>query len=61
MALTKASIGAGASANAASPAPGVTKGSTGPGGWEPTVLWLLGLTLGEIVAVALLSRFLLKG
>jgi hypothetical protein len=34
--------------------------ASGPGGWHPTVLFLLCLTLGEIVAVALLSRHLLK-
>jgi hypothetical protein len=59
MALTKSSIGAGASANAAAPA-GLTKSGSGPGGWEPSVLWLLGLVIGEVVLVAFLSRHLLK-
>ena len=35
-------------------------GGAGPGGWEPSVLYLLGLTLAEIVAVAFLSKHLLK-
>lgn len=34
--------------------------STGPGGWHPTILYLLGLVIAEIVLVALLSRYLLK-
>jgi hypothetical protein len=32
----------------------------GPGGWEPSVLYMLGLTVLEVAAVALLSRHLLK-
>ena len=36
------------------------RGLKAPGGWEPSVLYMLGLTLAEIVAVALLSRHLLK-
>jgi hypothetical protein len=31
-----------------------------PGGWHPTVLYMLGLVVLEIVAVAFLSRHLLK-
>jgi hypothetical protein len=31
-----------------------------PGGWHPTVLYMGGLVAGEIVAVAILSRHLLK-
>jgi hypothetical protein len=52
-------IAAGASANAASPV-GLSKGGTGPGGWEPTVLWLMGLCILEIFAVAILSAVLLR-
>lgn len=61
MALTKASIAAGGSANASAPAGLSRGGGPGPGGWEPTVLWLLGLSVAEIVIVAILSRSLLKG
>lgn len=31
-----------------------------PGGWHPTVLYMLGLIIAEIVIVAVLSRHLLK-
>jgi hypothetical protein len=31
-----------------------------PGGWHPTVLYMLGLVVMEIIAVAILSRHLLK-
>lgn len=34
--------------------------SAGPGGWHPTILYLLGLVLAEIVIVGILSRNLLK-
>jgi hypothetical protein len=33
---------------------------TAPGGWHPTVLYMLGLVLLEIVAVGFLSRHLLR-
>jgi hypothetical protein len=33
---------------------------SGPGGWHPTVLYMLGLVLLEIVVVAWLSRHLLS-
>jgi len=56
MALTKSTIGAGASANAAAPATPARAG-----GWEPGVLYLLGLTIAEVLIVAWLSRHLLKG
>jgi hypothetical protein len=59
MALTKTSIGAGASANAAAPA-GLSKSGGTVGGWEPSVLWLLALIIAEVFAVAFLSRHLLK-
>jgi hypothetical protein len=34
--------------------------SAGPGGWHPTVLYMVALILLEIVAVAWLSRHLLS-
>ena len=59
MALTKSTIGAGASANMAAPAVPGMAGTLA--GWEPGVLYLLGLTIAEVLIVALLSRHLLKG
>jgi hypothetical protein len=41
------------SAQAAAPNQGVK----GPGGWHPTILYLLGLILAEIVVVGWLLRF----
>lgn len=41
-------------------APSSGSGATGPGGWHPTILYMLGLVVAEIVAVAMLSRYLLK-
>jgi hypothetical protein len=52
-----ASVGTGASANKAG---GAGRQVKSPGGWHPTVLYMLGLTVLEIVAVAMLSRHLLK-
>lgn len=49
---------AGASAIPASPVRSPSAGSGG--GWHPTVLYLLGLVIAEIIAVALLSHWLLK-
>ncbi len=34
--------------------------SSGPGGWHPTVLYMVALVLAEIVLVAWLSRRLLS-
>jgi hypothetical protein len=34
--------------------------AAGPGGWEPTVLWMLGLVIAEIFAIGFLSRHLLS-
>lgn len=52
-----ASAGMGSSANrsaaAASP-------SSGPGGWHPTILYMLALIIAEIIIVGFLSRTLLK-
>lgn len=39
---------------------GATGGVKAPGGWHPTVLYMLGLVVLEIVAVGILSRHLLK-
>jgi hypothetical protein len=50
-----ASVGQGATANAAGAAR-----MTGPGGWHPTVLYMLGLIIIEIIAVGFLSRTLLR-
>ena len=33
-------------------------GSSGAGGWEPSVLYLLGLIIAEIAAVAYISKHL---
>ena len=33
-------------------------GGSGPGGWEPSVLYLLGLIIAEIAAVAYISKHL---
>lgn len=52
---------AGVSAGA-STAPSVGRGSSaaaGPGGWHPTVLYMLALVVGEIVIAGWLSRHLL--
>jgi hypothetical protein len=32
----------------------------GPGGWHPTILYMLGLVVAEMVLVAILSRHLLS-
>lgn len=53
-----ASVGSGASANRAAATMGGS--GAGPGGWHPTVLYMLALTVLEIVVVAWLSRHLLK-
>lgn len=52
-----ASVGAGGSANAANPAYG--KGSVR--GWHPTVLYMLGFIIFEIILVGFLSRHLFSG
>jgi len=33
-------------------------GSGGPGGWHPTVLYMIGLVVAEIVAVAFIAKHL---
>ena len=40
---------------------GPKAGGPGPGGWEPSVLFLVGLTVFEIAAVAVISRHLFGG
>lgn len=53
-----ASVGTGGTANAAGSA---MRGSgMGPGGWHPTVLYMLGLIIAEVIAVGILSRTLLR-
>lgn len=32
--------------------------SSGPGGWKPTVLYMVGLVAAEIIAVAWISKYL---
>ena len=39
---------------------GPNGGVKSPGGWHPTVLYMLGLVVLEIIAVGILSRHLLK-
>jgi len=53
-----ASVGMGASANRSSGAAGGA--AAGPGGWHPTVIYMLALVVAEVVIVAWLSRHLLK-
>ena len=43
----------------ASAGPGAGLGA-GPGGWHPTILYMLALVIGEIVLVGILSRHLLS-
>lgn len=51
-----ASVGGGASANR-----GQASGqSSGPGGWHPTVIYMLVLIVAEIIVVGFLSRTLLR-
>lgn len=52
-----ASVGSGASQSRAGAA---RRGGTGPGGWHPTVLYMLGLIVLEVLAVGFLSRHLLR-
>ena len=37
-----------------------TAGAEGPGGWHPTVLYMLGLVIAEIIIVGFLARTVLK-
>lgn len=50
-----ASVGSGSSANASSAGQ-----VSAPGGWHPTVLYMLGLIIAEIIVVGFLSRTLLR-
>lgn len=52
----QASVGTGASANRAA----ATGGGTAPGGWHPTILYMLGLVIVEVLVVGWLSRNLLR-
>lgn len=56
-----ASVGGGAGQNKANAASRFGGGSGGPGGWHPTVLYMLGLIVLEVVVVGWLSNHLLKG
>jgi uncharacterized membrane protein YtjA (UPF0391 family) len=53
-----ASAGMGSSANRSAAALG---GVGGPMGWHPTILYMLGLIILEVILVGFLSRNLLKG
>lgn len=50
--------GSGTGRPAAVSSPGGSR--PGPGGWEPSVLYMLGLVIAEVIAVGFLSRHLLK-
>jgi len=50
---------AGGAAGGATPIAGPGDGSA-PGGWHPTVLYMLALIVAEIVVVGFLSRHLLR-
>lgn len=60
--MFKTYMGAQAASGAGRPAAvsGPAAGGAGPGGWEPSVLYMLGLTVLEVVIVGFLSRHLLK-
>lgn len=53
-----ASVGTGAGQNKANAA---ARYGGGPGGWHPTVLYMLGLIVVEVFVVGWLSNHLLKG
>lgn len=50
---------AGVQAQTGTAAGGRANAMTGPGGWQPTVLYMLGLVVAEIVVAAWLSTNLL--
>lgn len=54
-----ASAGMGYSANRNTAAAGTAK--AGPGGWHPTILYMLALIVIEVLVVGFLSRNLLGG
>ena len=67
MALLKTGISGSASASAGSGAGQSRAGAAarygqqlGPGGWHPTILYMLGLVVAEVLIAAWLSRHLLK-
>ena len=51
-----ASAGAGAGGMAPITAPGGGNRSIGTGGWHPTVLYMIGLVVAEVLAVAWISK-----
>ena len=52
-----AGAGAGGMNPIASPG-GSSAAKAGPGGWHPTVLYMIGLVVAEIVAVAFIAKHL---
>ena len=53
-----ASAGAGAGGMNPIASPGGGSGKQGPGGWHPTVLYMIGLVALEVVAVAFIAKHL---
>ena len=53
-----ASAGAGAGGMNPIASPGGGSGKAGPGGWHPTGLYMIGLGVAEIVAVAFIAKHL---
>lgn len=43
-----------------SPSSPLTGGVNAPGGWHPTILYMIALVVGEIVLVGFLTRTLLR-
>lgn len=50
----------GPSASTAAPLSGPTAGAGTTSGWHPTVVYMLGLVVAEIIVVGFLSRHLLS-
>jgi hypothetical protein len=44
----------------ASPGGPLPAAGPGPGGWHPTILYMVALVAAEIIAVTLLSRYILR-
>jgi hypothetical protein len=56
---TYAGVQASAGSGTARPVASPSGGMPGPGGWHPTVLYMLGLVVAEILAAGFLTRHLL--
>ena len=56
-----ASVGTGASASRSLATSMGGGSSTGPGGWHPTIIYMLALVVAEVLIVGFLSRHLLRG